>query len=492
MNSHFPWTALALSTLLLSACALGPDYQRPHFAMPDVAQRGEKVVSGGQNSGGQNAQNAAFQVASAWWEDFNDPVLNQLIAQALDKNLSLQAGLARVDEARAGLTLSRANLLPQWHASANSTRLRNSKLGIQGLAQGGEDRPDTILEQHQAGLTLSYQLDLFGKNRRALEGARARRDAAAFQYENLRITIAAQVARAYFALRALDAQLEIAKQTLASREQALRLREKRFRGGLSSELEYRQAEAETATARMAVPRLTQSRLAAESALHILIGSDVKTLVESSVARGLGIENMHIPPAVPAHLPSDLLARRPDLRAAEAALIAANASIGEAKAAFFPSLNLTGVLGSESVELARLLSAPATMWTAAASVAWPILTAGKNLAGYRAATARQKQALADYRLAVHTAFAEAHDYLSAQYQLNLQAQAQKTQLTALRRALHLAKLRHDNGYSNYLDVLDAQRNLFAAELDFVQMRQAQLDAVVNVYLALGGGFVDLEP
>lgn len=488
MSEKFRLTSLMLSLLLLNACALGPDYQRPHFAMPDVAQRGEKVVSGGQNL--QNSQ--TFQVASAWWEDFNDPVLNQLIAQALAHNLTLQAGAARLEEAQAGLTLSRSSLFPHLNASASSTRLRNSKLGIQGLAQGGEDRPDTIFEQHQAGLTLSYQLDLFGKNRRALEGARARRDSAAFAQDNLRITLAAQVARAYFALRALDAQLEIAKQTLASREQALNLRRKRFRGGLSSELEYRQAEAETATARIAVPRLQQSRTAAESALHILIGSDPKTLVESSIERGLGIEKMQIPPAIPPHLPSDLLARRPDLRAAEAALIAANASIGEAKAAFFPSLNLTGVLGSESVELARLLSAPATLWTAAASLALPIFDAGKNLAGFRAATARQKQALAEYRLAVHTAFAEAHDFLSAQHQINLQAQAQSTQLTALRRALRLAQLRYDNGYSNYLDVLDAQRNLFAAELDFVQMRQAQLDAVVNVYLALGGGFVEKKP
>lgn len=468
--------------LLLSGCAVGPDYQRPTIELP---KHGDKLRgSGGQFLGAE----AHHEISDTWWEAFGDPVLSRLIERALKENLNLQIARARIDEASAGLTQSRANLIPSLTASTNSTRFRSSKLGLEGLAKGGEAQPDRIYEQHQAGLTLSYQLDLFGQNRRAFEGAKARAYRSAYLAESARLTVAAQVARAYFALRALDAQVDIAQRTLSSREKALKLHEKRFKGGVTNELVFRQAEAEVAVSRAMLPNLLQKRVAAETALHRLLGSSPRELLETSIERGKAFEQLKLATMLPSNLPSDLLNRRPDVRAAESALISANAAIGQAKAAFFPMINLTGNLGSQSVELARLFSAPATLWTAVAGLVMPIFDAGKTAAGVRAANARQEIALAEYRDAVHQAFAEAHDYLSAHRYLSEQLSAQQAKVSAARRALHLAKLRYGNGYSSYLEVLDSERTLFAAELDAIQVKQAQLEGAVNVYLALGGGFL----
>lgn len=457
--------------MALSACAIGPDYQRPVLDLPAATTAPTATLT------------------QDWWLQFQDPVLNDLIQRAQQHNQDIARALARLDEASAGLTSARADQLPQLGVNGQYQRARLSSVG----SNTSLDRGEKVIGSMQTGqATLSYQLDLWGRYRRASEAARAELLASQFAKDTVNLSVAAQVAQGYFTLRALDQQLQIAEQTLQSRQASLALREKRYRGGVSSELEYRQAQAETAATQAAVPRLQQAQTAAEKALQVLIGASPRELMTSQVPRGKTVTELTTPPLIPAELPSQLLEQRPDLRAAEARLIAANARIGVAKAAYFPNISLTGNLGSESLRLADLFSAPAQIWSFVGQLAMPIFDFGKTGAAVDAASARQRQALADYTQAVQNAFRETYVALQAHRTSREQFAAQTAQVDALRRALRLAQLRYDNGYSSYLEVLDAQRNLFSAEIDWVQTRQAQLDAVVSVYLALGGGWSTPRP
>lgn len=472
--SFRPWRpALAAVTVVmaLSACAIGPDYQRPVLDLPSTPVAPTATLT------------------QDWWTQFQDPVLNDLIQRAQQHNQDIARALARLDEASAGLTSARADQLPQLGVNGQYQRARLSSVG----SNTSLDRGEKVIGSMQTGqATLSYQLDLWGRYRRASEAARAELLASQFAKDTVNLSVAAQVAQGYFTLRALDQQLQIAEQTLQSRQASLALREKRYRGGVSSELEYRQAQAETAATQAAVPRLQQAQAAAEKALQVLIGASPRELMTSQVPRGKAVTELTTPPLIPAELPSQLLEQRPDLRAAEARLIAANARIGVAKAAYFPNISLTGNLGSESLRLADLFSAPAQTWSFVGQLAMPIFDFGKTGAAVDAASAQQRQALADYTQAVQNAFRETYVALQAHRTSREQFAAQTAQVDALRRALRLAQLRYDNGYSSYLEVLDAQRNLFSAEIDWVQTRQAQLDAVVSVYLALGGGWSTPKP
>lgn len=424
--------------MALSACAIGPDYQRPVLDLPAATTAPTATLT------------------QDWWLQFQDPVLNDLIQRAQQHNQDIARALARLDEASAGLTSARADQLPQLGVNGQYQRARLSSVG----SNTSLDRGEKVIGSMQTGqATLSYQLDLWGRYRRASEAARAELLASQFAKDTVNLSVAAQVAQGYFTLRALDQQLQIAEQTLQSRQASLALREKRYRGGVSSELEYRQAQAETAATQAAVPRLQQAQTAAEKALQVLIGASPRELMTSQVPRGKTVTELTTPPLIPAELPSQLLEQRPDLRAAEARLIAANARIGVAKAAYFPNISLTGNLGSESLRLADLFSAPAQIWSFVGQLAMPIFDFGKTGAAVDAASARQRQALADYTQAVQNAFRETYVALQAHRTSREQFAAQTAQVDALRRALRLAQLRYDNGYSSYLEVLDAQRNLF---------------------------------
>ncbi|WP_047239094.1 efflux transporter outer membrane subunit, partial [Chromobacterium subtsugae] len=291
---------------------------------------------------------------------------------------------------------------------------------------------------------------------------------------------------------ALDAQLDIAKRTLQSREESLKLQTKRFHGGLISELDQRQAEAEAAAARASVPQIARSLEQTETALGVLLGYSPKQLVDNSLIRGKDINSLASPPDVPADLPASLLERRPDVASSEQQLIAANARIGVAKAAYFPSINLTGALGSQSLSLDGLFTGPARTWGFAANLAAPIFNFGATGYGVDAASAGQKQALAQYQKSVQSAFKDALDSLAANSAARDIVQAQTTQLAALNRTLKLAGLRYDNGYSSYLDVLDAQRNSFQAELNLVSAKLDRLNTTIGVYKALGGGWQAPKP
>ncbi|RQW28042.1 efflux transporter outer membrane subunit [Rhodobacteraceae bacterium CH30] len=457
------WLAIALT-----GCAVGPDYSRPVVEMPGAWQAGAVAP----------AVAADVNVAPDWWKSFNDPVLDQLVDEALAYNRNLAQAAARVEEARAQAGIARANLAPQLSANAGYQRGRTSADSAAG---------SQVSDARTANGALSWELDLWGKLRRANEAALANLAASEYNRDATRLSVAATVAQTYFQLRSFDTQLDITRRTLVSREESLRINKRRFEGGVTSELTYRQAEAEAASARAAVPSLEQSVIQSENALAILLGRSPRALVDSKVARGSELEALQVPVNIPSGLPSELLMRRPDVQAAEQQLKAANARIGVARAAYFPSIGLTGLLGSQSAALDTLFSGPTRTWSFVGNLAMPIFDWGKTGAGVDAASAQQKQALAAYELAIQSAFGETLDALSFTRTSRDRQAALFTQLQALQESLRLARLRYDNGYSSYLEVLDSERGSYQAELQLVGARLDQLQASVNLYKALGGGW-----
>ncbi|MBA4707634.1 efflux transporter outer membrane subunit [Aquitalea aquatica] len=451
-----------LLSLALTACAVGPDYSRPKFDLPAST----------------TTQQAS--IASDWWQQFNDPVLDQLISEALQHNQDLALSAAQVDEAAALAGIARAQLLPSLAANAGYQRARTS-------AETTTPGSPLVADVRNANLTASWELDLWGKLRRSSEAARATLAASQYSRDAARLSLSALVAQTYFQMRAFDAQLDIAKRTLDSRESSLQLRQKRFKGGMTSELDMRQAESEAASARATIPQLSKSLQQTETALAVLLGRTPRELLEGKLQRGQAIDLLNVPPSIPADLSSGLLERRPDLAAAEAQLIAANARIGVAKAAYFPSISLTGALGSQSLSMETLFSGATRTWSFVGNATAPIFNFGQTGLNVDAASARQRQALAQYQKSVQTAFKETQDALVASSAAREVQEAQTTQLTALNRALHLATLRYDNGYSSYLDVLDAERNTFQAELNLVNAKLDRLNAAISLYKALGGGW-----
>lgn len=464
--------AAVLLAAMLAGCAFGPDHARPAMDLPDAWREGTAD---------------AGAVQDGWWKGFDDPALDALVAAALDHNRDLAKAIANVDEARAQLGLARADQMPRLDARGGSERQRYSLNSLNSFTE------DTrIQDLHNVGGALSYEVDLWGRYRRATEAARAQLLSTVAARDTVRLALTAQVARTYFDLRAYDQQLQVARDTLASRESTQELRKVRFELGLTSELDYRQAIAEAAAARSTVHTLHYNVAASEGALGVLTGRSPRDIVSGTVERGLAVDAVPVPPSVPAGLPSALLERRPDIVQAEQQLAAASANIGVAKAAYFPSISLTGLLGYESTDLTRLFTGPSGTWRYAGSVTMPIFDFGRVKAGVEAAEARQRAALAGYEKAVQDAFREAQDALVANRKARGVVEAQTTQITALRRSLHLARLRYDNGYSSYLEVLDAERTLFEVEISLASAQRDQLVAVIEIYRALGGGWAGIAP
>lgn len=464
--------ATAMLATMLAGCSFGPDHARPAMDLPDAWRAGTADTG---------------TVQDGWWKGFGDPALDALVTAALDHNRDLAKAIANVDEARAQLGLARANQMPRVDAQGASQRQRYSLDSFNSF-----DESTRVQDLHNAGGTLSYEVDLWGRYRRASEAARASLLSTMAARDTVRLALTAQVARTYFDLRAYDQQLQVARDTLASRESTQELRKVRFELGLTSELDYRQAIAEAAAARSTVHTLQYNVSASEAALGVLTGKSPRDIVTGTVERGLAVDAVPVPPSVPAGLPSALLERRPDIVQAEQQLAAASANIGVAKAAYFPSISLTGLLGYESSDLTRLFTGPAGTWRYAGSVSMPIFDFGRIKAGVEAAEARQRAALAGYEKAVQDAFREAQDALVANRKARGVVEAQTTQVAALRRSLHLARLRYDNGYSSYLEVLDAERSLFDVEISLASAQRDQLVAVVEVYRALGGGWAGIAP
>lgn len=459
--------ALAIA-LAAGGCMVGPDYARPDLDLP---------------AGSSGVQ----KLADDWWRAFGDPVLDGFEAEALAHNLDLAEAVARIDEARASLRGARGQQLPDLTVGANQSRSRISGVGSTPLPAG---TPLTSSDR-RVSVDLSWELDLWGRLARGTEAARAELAASEASRDGVRLTLTATVARSLFETRALAAQLDIARQTVASRRQTAELQQKRYRAGSASELEASQAVAEAADAAARIPDLEQQLAAARNALAVLLGRSPRGLVEQPLADS-GAQRLAPPPDVPAALPSDLLERRPDVRVAEQQLIAANARIGVAKADYFPRLTLTGSYGGESQALSDLFTGPANTWSLAAGLVQPLFTGGRVAANVEGAEARSTQADIAYRRTVQTAFRETLDALVAHRTAGDRLRAREERESALAQSLKLANRRYEAGYSSWLDVLDAERGLFQARLDHVEARRERLAAAVGVIEALGGGWTAPVP
>ncbi|HUJ16538.1 MAG TPA: efflux transporter outer membrane subunit [Nitrospirota bacterium] len=452
----------SLTLLLLTGCAIGPDYRRPEIEPPPAWQVGI-----------QQAQETAN---TAWWEQFNDPVLNELIGTSLRENYDLRVATARVVEFYGLYGATRADLFPQVGYDGSAGRTHSTSKGPIPIV-GGRN-----YSLYQAEFNASWEIDLWGKVRRATEAAKADLLSAEDARSGVILSLVTSMATAYIDLRSLDQQLEIARKTAKSREESVRLFELRFKGGNISEMELSQVRSEYYVALAAIPDLEKRVRQQESFISILLGRN-----PGPILRGRALDDIALP-VIPAGMPSDLLMRRPDVRQAEQNLIAANARIGVAKAQYFPSISLTGFFGSVSTQLKDLFTGPAGAWSYAGALAGPIFTAGKIKGTVKAAEAVQQEALFGYESAIQNGFREFEDALIDQDRTRVQLDAQAKQVEALATYARLARLRYENGYTSYIEVLDAERSLFNAQLSYAQTQDSLLRALINLYKAMGGGWV----
>jgi multidrug efflux system outer membrane protein len=453
------WVALTLG-----GCTVGPNYVRPTVDTPPSWRMTDAEAKDLANT--------------AWWGQFDDPVLDNLVRVALQENLDLQIAAARIDEFAGRYGFVRADLFPQVGGNASAGRQRFTE-------ETGNTNPpgyNFTLGNYSATLGATWELDVWGRIRRATEAARADLVGSEEGRRAVILSLVGSVAGSYVNLRDLDRQLEIAKETAKSRVDSLELFKLRFEGGFTSEVEYVQVKSQYEEAMATIPAIEKAVTRQENALSVLLGRN-----PGPISRGKTIDQLALP-SVPAGLPSDLLARRPDILQAEQALIAANARIGVAKAAYYPAISLTGFLGSASTDLSNLFTGPSRVWSYSAPVSVPIFTAGKIAGDVQAAEAIRRQALAGYRKSIQTAFREVDDALVDQARTREQLAAQARQVEALQKYVELSQLRFDNGYASYLEVLDAQRTLFNVQLSYTQNQGVLFQAMINLYKAMGGGWV----
>jgi multidrug efflux system outer membrane protein len=456
--------ALAFVACPLAACMMGPNYQRPAVDVP-AAYRYEMA----------EARDAAN---TAWWEQFQDPVLDQLIADALAHNLGVQIAAANVEQAAAVLTQTRAPLYPQASYGAEGAKQRGTESGATPVPPSVPN-PQT---QYQVLAGASWELDLWGRIRRLSEAARAQLLATEEARRGVVLSLVASVASGYVQLRAFDEQLVIARRTREAYGESVRLFELQHRHGLKSRMTVEQARTQYETAAAVVPQIEAQIVRTENALSVLLGRN-----PGELPRGRSIVELALPP-VPAGLPSAVLEQRPDVRQAEQALVAANARIGAAKALYFPTISLTGAYGAASADLDDLFEGPSRVWSYAGSVTGPIFAGGAIRAGVRQAEAARKAAELAYAAAVQAAFADVDDALVGRQKLAEQLQAQGRLVAAAREYARLAQLQFDGGVAPYMTVLQAQQALFPAELGEAQLRAELFASTVDVYKATGGGWV----
>jgi multidrug efflux system outer membrane protein len=455
---------------LLGGCAVGPDYERPGLEVP--AAWPEHAVLEPVDS---------VQLGE-WWRRFEDPVLDALVAQALADNLDLSLQAARVDEARARLGLARAEQLPTVGLQAEATRQRQpaAAIGIEGF-----DIPPRNLFS-VAGV-LGYEIDLWGRLARQREAASAQLQRNAHALEAVRLGVIADVAVGYFGVRSAQQRLDIAERTLAARLEGVRIERLRFEAGQIDELAFRQAEAQLEATRSELPALGNELRRRESSLAILIGLSPARLLDSLALGEAPLQDMNLPDKVPAELPSALLARRPDLRAAEADLMAATAGIGVARAARLPQLNLAGLLGVAATRPGDLFEGDAEAWSLGATVAGPLFDFGRGRAQVETAEALREQAELRYRATVAIAITEVRDALVFHDNSGARLAALQAQVAALQRTEELADIRYREGYIGIIELLDAQRTLLAAELALAQAMADRFAATATLFKALGGGW-----
>jgi multidrug efflux system outer membrane protein len=455
--------------MLLAGCALGPNYHRPSLDMPaqyrDVAPTTTAA-----------AGNTASMGDSGWWEVYSDADLQALLATALANNFDVKIAVARIDQARATLGTARLNYLPQVSVDASAVRAKSSNYA----RLPGSPR---INDEAQVQILASYQIDLWGQLRRTTEAARANLLASQYAKRAVSVTLVSTLANAYFELISLDSQLEITRRTVDSREKFLELTQAQHERGYVTGLDVATAEADLAAARSTVPDLERQIAQTEDLISVLLGSNPGPVIRAHYGEAVP----EAPPRPPPGLPAQLLERRPDVAQAEQGLVAANAEIGVAKAALFPNISLTGSGGSLSVPFGHLFTAPAAEWSAGVGLIQPLLSVQSNLYQVQLADARKREALYQYQKTVQGAFQDVADALVAYQKFGEQERQQASQVDALRRARAIALGRYRTGYASYFDVIQADRDLFTAELALAQAYANDLSALVHLYSALGGGW-----
>lgn len=455
-----------LAALALAACTVGPDYVRPTVDVPAAWRI--------------DYPQAAEVANTRWWERFDDPVLNGLVDTALRENRDVRIAAARVDQFAGALVATRSQALPQVGYGGDATRARTSRVGVPPVPPGA----DPYFTLYSASLGASWQIDLFGRVRRLTEAAQAQVYASEQAKRGVVLTVVSSVAASYIALRALDRQLEIARATAANFGETARIFDLRFKRGIVSQTEVAQIDSQYRQALAAIPAIGQRISAQENLISILLGRN-----PGPVPRGKTIDRLVAPP-IPADLPSTLLLRRPDILQAEQQLVAANANVGAARALYYPNISLTAALGSASTAFGNFLSGPASMWALGAGIAGPIFTAGGISGQVFAAEAGKEQATLFYQQTILNAFRETDDALAGSRNRLEESTAQAERVVSLREFARLSMLRFDSGLASYLEVLVSENELFAAEIASVQSQADRFVQLVNVYQAMGGGWVDL--
>lgn len=481
-------TLVCFFMFLIAGCSLAPEYHRPVQILPD------------------SWCGTAVPLEEAWWRRFQDKELDRLVEQALVRNKELEQGLARVDAARAALGIARADRLPTFSAQGSGQRSRSSadtsasyglaedmqaldrKMDVlMGRAPGADSLPSRTGSLWSGAVQAVWELDFWGKYRNA--EASAREDLASEEQAQkaLALSVAGQVCSAYFDLLSCDAQFDLTQRTLDSSEASLALYERQFAVGSISELDILEARTRTDSLRVSLAEVTGKREQAEAALLLLCGASAKDIFEARTRRIGRLETMPAVPQLPSGLPSSLLMRRPDIQSAEHTLKAAHFSVGAARAAFFPDVSLTGALGTESAELDRLFSGAAGTWNYGANLSIPLFTFGRTLSGVRQAEASMREAAAAYDLTVQQAFRDIRNALALQKSTAESVRRLEDSASRMKRAAELARRRYEQGYSPYLDVLEAERTLYSSQMSLAQQRAALLSAIAQVCVVLGGGW-----
>ncbi|MGD0426816.1 MAG: efflux transporter outer membrane subunit [Candidatus Acidiferrales bacterium] len=464
MNELRAFLAVALTSSLIGGCAVGPNYHKPDVQTPAVYRD--------LSANPQAEAQAASYADLPWWQVFTDPVLQDLIRTALKQNYDLQTATERINAARGQLAVTRSSLFPQVQGEGNFTG---------GKEQFFPAKSNLLLLTADA----AFQVDLFGGLRRATQAARAQLLATEAARQTVVLTVVSDVASDYFALLQLDLQLQIARDTVKTQQDSVKLTSLRLDHGVATKLDVLQAQQVLDTANAQIPDLERQIGQEEDAISTLLGN-----YPSAIPRGIALADQALPPGVPPGLPSSLLERRPDIRQAEQILIAQNAEIGVAKAAFFPQISLTGAGGGafgRSSAFSSIMSSQSAVWAYGATVSQPIFTAGALRGNLHVAEAQHEQALTAYKQAIQFAFRDVSDALIGYQKLHEVRVRQEQTVADLAESVRLSVMRYRGGTTTYLEVLDGQRSLFDAEITLAQARGAEYQSLVQLYKALGGGW-----
>jgi len=464
MKKLTAFMAAMMSSSLVVGCSVGPNYHRP-VVQPPTAYRD-------LSENPQVQAQAASYADLPWWQVFQDPQLQELIRTALKQNYDLQLATERINAARAQVAIARSRLFPQVQGNADFSG---------GKEHNFQTKSNFLLLTADA----AFQLDFFGRLRRATEASRAELLATEDSRQTVILTLVSDVASAYFALLQLDLQLQITRETVKTQQDSVKLTNLRVEHGVATRLDVLQAQQVLDSANAQIPDLERRIAQEENAISILLGN-----YPQAVPRGRPLVEQPLPPEVPPGMPSSLIERRPDIREAEQVMVAANAEIGVAKAQFFPQIALTGSGGGSfgrSSAFSSLMGSQIGIWSYGAQVSQPIFTGGALRGNLRAAESQHQQALISYRQTIQRAFGDVSDALIGYEKLHQVRVRQEDTVKDLQESVRLSEMRYKGGTTTYLEVLDGQRSLFSAELTLAEARGTEYQSLVQLYRALGGGW-----